>query len=131
MILGKTNTPLGSFYRRKRAQLGAPKAITATARKLGCLIYRLIKMAKVTKNPICTLMNLNTRTRSSTLYANARTVLDSILFKFQRQPKKPPPTSSFQRRKRKERPLWASTGRKSFPRESGYTKNSKAVTVVL
>jgi len=43
MILGKTNTPLGSFYRRKRAQLGAPKAITATARKLGCLIYHLIK----------------------------------------------------------------------------------------
>jgi transposase len=43
MLLGKTNTPLGSFYRRKRAQLGAPKAITATARKLGCLIYRLIK----------------------------------------------------------------------------------------
>jgi transposase len=34
---------LGSFYRRKRAQFGAPKAITATARKLGCLIYRLLK----------------------------------------------------------------------------------------
>src|SRR5271157_2430264 len=43
MIVGKTNTPLGSFYRRKRAQLGGPKAVTATARKLGCLIYRLIK----------------------------------------------------------------------------------------
>jgi transposase len=43
MIVGKTDTPLGSFYRRKRAQLGAPKAITATARKLGCLIYHLIK----------------------------------------------------------------------------------------
>jgi transposase len=43
MVLGHTNTPLGSFYRRKRAQLGAPKAITATARKLGCLIYSLIK----------------------------------------------------------------------------------------
>jgi transposase len=43
MILGHTNTPLGSFYRRKRAQLGAPKAITATARKLGALIYGLIK----------------------------------------------------------------------------------------
>jgi transposase len=43
MVLGKTNTPLGSFYRRKRAQFGAPKAITATARKLGCLIYQLIK----------------------------------------------------------------------------------------
>ena len=43
MIVGKTDNPLGSFYRRKRAQLGAPKAITATARKLGCLIYHLIK----------------------------------------------------------------------------------------
>ena len=43
MVLGDSDTPLGSFYRRKRAQLGAPKAITATARKLGCLIYRLIK----------------------------------------------------------------------------------------
>jgi transposase len=43
MMLGKTDTPLGAFYRRNRAQLGAPKAITATARKLACLIYRLIK----------------------------------------------------------------------------------------
>jgi transposase len=43
MMLGKTDTPLGAFYRRKRAQLGAPKAITATARKLACLVYRLIK----------------------------------------------------------------------------------------
>jgi transposase len=43
MMLGKTDTPLGAFYRRKRAQLGAPKAITATARKLACLIYRLLK----------------------------------------------------------------------------------------
>jgi transposase len=34
---------LGSFYRRKRAQFGGPKAVTATARKLGCLVYRLIK----------------------------------------------------------------------------------------
>src|SRR6266481_2677498 len=34
MIVGKTDTPLGSFYRRKRAQLGGPKAVTATARKL-------------------------------------------------------------------------------------------------
>jgi transposase len=51
MILGKTNTPLGSFYRRKRAQLGAPKAITATARKLGCLIYRLIKNGQGYKEP--------------------------------------------------------------------------------
>jgi transposase len=51
MLLGKSNTPLGSFYRRKRAQLGAPKAITATARKLGCLIYRLIKNGQGYKEP--------------------------------------------------------------------------------
>src|SRR6266478_6332754 len=50
-------------------------------------------------------MNLNTKIRSSTLYANARTVLDSILFKFQKQPKKPPPTSSFrEERGRRDRP---------------------------
>ena len=51
MLLGKTSTPLGSFYRRKRAQFGAPKAITATARKLGCLIYRLIKNGQAYQEP--------------------------------------------------------------------------------
>jgi hypothetical protein len=54
---------------RRLALVGAPKAITATARKLGCLIYRLIKTVKVTKHPICTFMNLNTNTKSSILYA--------------------------------------------------------------
>jgi transposase len=42
MVAGKTDTPLGCFYRRKAAQFGAPKAITATARKLACLIYEMI-----------------------------------------------------------------------------------------
>jgi transposase len=51
MLLGRTDTPLGSFYRRKRAHLGAPKAITATARKLGCLIYRLIKDGQTYQEP--------------------------------------------------------------------------------
>ncbi len=51
MTMGHSNTPLGSFYRRKRAQLGAPKAITATARKLGCLIYRLIKSGQGYQEP--------------------------------------------------------------------------------
>ena len=41
--IGKTDTPLGCFFRRKRAQLGAPKAITATARKLACLVYQMIQ----------------------------------------------------------------------------------------
>ncbi len=34
---------LGAQYRRLRTRLGAPKAITAMARKLACLFYRLIK----------------------------------------------------------------------------------------
>lgn len=40
---GKSHTALGAYYRRLRNRLGAPKAITATARKLACLFYRLLK----------------------------------------------------------------------------------------
>jgi transposase len=45
LVIGrsKSDTTLGSFYRRKKAQIGAPKANTATARKLACLIYRLMQ----------------------------------------------------------------------------------------
>ncbi len=43
LVVGKTDTVLGHFYRRIRARCGAPKAITATARKLACLIYHLLK----------------------------------------------------------------------------------------
>jgi transposase len=31
------------FHRRLKARLGAPKAITATAHKLACLIYRMLR----------------------------------------------------------------------------------------
>ena len=37
-----SDTYLGNFYRRMRARLGAPKAITATAHKLANIIYHLI-----------------------------------------------------------------------------------------
>jgi hypothetical protein len=40
---GKTDTWLGRFYRRIRARQGAAKAVTATARKLACIIYHLLK----------------------------------------------------------------------------------------
>ena len=43
VVVGRTDTWLGRFYRRKLAKLGAPKAITATARKLACVIYHLLK----------------------------------------------------------------------------------------
>jgi len=40
---GKSYTALGAYYRRLKSRLGAPKAITATARKLACLFYRAMK----------------------------------------------------------------------------------------
>jgi transposase len=41
--LHKSKTALGALYRRLRARLGAPKAITAAARRLAILIYRMLK----------------------------------------------------------------------------------------
>lgn len=38
----KSRSYLGAQYRRLRTRLGAPKAITAMARKLACLFYRLL-----------------------------------------------------------------------------------------
>jgi transposase len=39
----RSQSYLGAQYRRFRTRLGAPKAITAMARKLACLFFRLIK----------------------------------------------------------------------------------------
>jgi transposase len=39
----RSQSYLGAQYRRLRTRLGAMKAITAMARKLACLFYRLIK----------------------------------------------------------------------------------------
>jgi len=41
--LTKSKSALGAFYRRKRSQLGAPKAITATAHKIARLVYSMLK----------------------------------------------------------------------------------------
>jgi transposase len=40
---GKTMTPLGLFYRRIRSRIGALGAVKATAHKLACLVYRMLK----------------------------------------------------------------------------------------
>src|SRR5258708_32283860 len=39
----KSQTYLGAQYRRLRSRLGAPKAITAMAHRLGRPVYRLVK----------------------------------------------------------------------------------------
>jgi len=44
--LHRSRTAIGAFYRRLRARLGAPKAITATARKIAIQIYRMLKYGK-------------------------------------------------------------------------------------
>ena len=41
--LHRSNSALGAFLRRKRAHLGAPKAITATAHKLARIIYSMLR----------------------------------------------------------------------------------------
>lgn len=41
--LHRSQTALGAYLRRMKAALGAPKAITATARKLALMIYRALK----------------------------------------------------------------------------------------
>lgn len=43
MVLGRTSTALGAYYRRIAYRIGKPKAITATARKLAILVYRALK----------------------------------------------------------------------------------------
>jgi transposase len=41
--LYKSSCALGAYYRRMKARLGAPKAITATAHKLARLVYSMLK----------------------------------------------------------------------------------------
>jgi hypothetical protein len=38
----RSQTPLGDYYRRMRAKLGAPKAITATAHKLARIVFHML-----------------------------------------------------------------------------------------
>lgn len=41
--LYRSNCALGAYYRRMKARLGSPKAITATAHKLATLVYSMLK----------------------------------------------------------------------------------------
>ena len=44
--LGRTKSPLASFYHRIKSRIGGKGAITATAHKLACLVYRLLKYGR-------------------------------------------------------------------------------------
>ena len=41
--VGQTQTPLGLFYRRIRSRIGGLGAVKATAHKLACLVYRMLR----------------------------------------------------------------------------------------
>jgi transposase len=51
MSVSRTQTALGAFYRRLAARLGKAKAITATARKMAILVYRMLKGELVYQDP--------------------------------------------------------------------------------
>ena len=51
LAVGRTDTCLGIFYRRLKARHGAPKAMTATARKLAVLIYHLVTHQEAYQEP--------------------------------------------------------------------------------
>lgn len=42
MTLSRSNTALGAYYRRIAYRIGKHKAVTATARKLAMLVYRVL-----------------------------------------------------------------------------------------
>lgn len=44
--LSRSNTALGAFLRRKKAQLGAPQAITATAYKIARIFYTILRYGR-------------------------------------------------------------------------------------
>ena len=54
MSLGRTSTALGAFYRRLAARAGKAKAITATARKLALLVYRVMSGNLIYDDPVAT-----------------------------------------------------------------------------
>lgn len=49
MTIGRLDSWLGAYYRRLKGRIGAPKAITATARKLAIIFYRAVKEGGVVK----------------------------------------------------------------------------------
>ena len=51
MNAGRTQTALGTFYRRIAFRIGKAKAVTATARKLAILVYRTLKHGLVYADP--------------------------------------------------------------------------------
>jgi transposase len=61
--LHRSQSYLGHFYRRMRAKLGAPKAITATAHKLARIVYYMVTTRKAYDETICAQNEVHNRQR--------------------------------------------------------------------
>jgi hypothetical protein len=61
--LHRSQSYLGHFYRRMRAKLGAPKAITATAHKLARIIYHMVTTRQAYDESICVQNEMQNRRR--------------------------------------------------------------------
>ena len=61
--LHRSQSFLGHFYRRMRAKLGAPKAITATAHKLARIIYHMVTTGQAYDETICAQNEVQNRQR--------------------------------------------------------------------
>jgi transposase len=61
--LHRSQSYLGHFYRRMRAKLGAPKAITATAHKLARIIYHMVTTRQAYDETICVQNEVQNRKR--------------------------------------------------------------------
>ena len=64
MVAGRTNTALGAYYRRIAYRIGKPKAITATARKIAVLVYRVLKGDLDYRDPGANAYEAHHRTRT-------------------------------------------------------------------
>lgn len=61
--LSRSNSWLGQSYRRLRAKLGAPKAITATAHKLARIIYHLLTTGQAYDETVFALQEIENKHR--------------------------------------------------------------------
>jgi transposase len=61
--LHRSQSYLGHFYRRMRAKLGAPKAITATAHKLARIVYHMVTTRQAYDESICLQNEMQNRQR--------------------------------------------------------------------
>jgi transposase len=71
--LYRSHSALGAYFRRMRAKLGAPKAITATAHKLARILYHLLTTGEpYAESQLATTEAVYRKRMESRLYAQAR-----------------------------------------------------------